>query len=357
VNLYAPSGTARREDREFFFNAELPDLLYTASHSMIIGGDFNCVLQPVDTTGHFSTSRALAEIVRGLTLTDAWKQDPRRPSFTHHSPTSATRIDRFYVTQDLLDRKTGIEILPAAFTDHEAVVLRLSIPNFERKRRRGRWKMDPSLVSEVYVKDKIRVAWVRWRRSRQYYDDDISWWERCVKPQLQRLLRQEEAERRANYRNMENHLHGCIYIMRSTAQATERFNALQRYMAKLVRLHAVWKSKILLDITEKDKLDDEEPSLFHVLGLRRRRAAPEIRLVTDLQGNTHTMPSGIVTTFVTHLSNKYKPIDVESSIDTLREVIPPSVPDNVCCVIGATYHLRGAYRGDASWRSAEDPGN
>jgi exonuclease III len=65
VNLYAPSGTARR-DREFF-NAELPDLLYTKSHSMITGGDFNCVLQPVDTTGHFPTSRALTDIFRGLT--------------------------------------------------------------------------------------------------------------------------------------------------------------------------------------------------------------------------------------------------------------------------------------------------
>ena len=33
------------------------------------------------------------------------------------------------MTQDLLLRKTGIEILPAAFTDHNVVVLRLSIPN------------------------------------------------------------------------------------------------------------------------------------------------------------------------------------------------------------------------------------
>jgi hypothetical protein len=36
------------------------------------------------------------------------------------------------------------------------------------------------------------------------------WWERCVKPQRQRLLRQEEAERRANYRAMENHLYECL---------------------------------------------------------------------------------------------------------------------------------------------------
>jgi hypothetical protein len=80
---------------------------------MLIGGDFHCVLQPADTTGQY-TSRALSEIVRGLNLTDTWQQDPQRPSFTHHSPSGSTRIDRFYANQEVMARKTGIEILPAA---------------------------------------------------------------------------------------------------------------------------------------------------------------------------------------------------------------------------------------------------
>jgi exonuclease III len=82
INVYAP---ARRADREHFFNSELPALLYAAFPSMLIGGDFNCVLQPADTTGPFTYSRALSEIVRGLALSDAWSQDPLRPAFTHYS--------------------------------------------------------------------------------------------------------------------------------------------------------------------------------------------------------------------------------------------------------------------------------
>ena len=137
VNVYAPAGTARRADRERFFTSELPALFYATFQSVLLSGDFNCVLHPTDTTGPFTTSRALSE-VRGLALSDAWSQDPQRPVYTHYSPNGATRIDRFYFTQDVLLRKTGIEILPVAFTDHNAVVLRLPVPTVGTGWRRGR---------------------------------------------------------------------------------------------------------------------------------------------------------------------------------------------------------------------------
>jgi exonuclease III len=122
INVSAPADTARRADREQFFNSELPALLYAAAPSILIGGDFNFVLQPADTTALFISSRALSEIVQGLTLSDAWNQDPQRPTFTYYSPPGDTRIHRFYLTQGLFGRKTGIQILLAAFTDHDAVV-------------------------------------------------------------------------------------------------------------------------------------------------------------------------------------------------------------------------------------------
>ena len=106
INVYAPAGTAKRPDRELFFNSELPALFYKTSQSILLGGDFNCVLHPTDAIGPFSTSRALLEVIRGLALLDTWSQNPLRPICTHFSRTGATRIDRFYVTQDLLVRKT-----------------------------------------------------------------------------------------------------------------------------------------------------------------------------------------------------------------------------------------------------------
>jgi exonuclease III len=98
INVYAPSGTARRTDTESFFTSELPYVLQSASNNVILGGDFNCALHTVDSTGTFVSSRALTEIIRGLHLTDAWSQDPLRPTYTHYSPTDSSRIDRLYMS-------------------------------------------------------------------------------------------------------------------------------------------------------------------------------------------------------------------------------------------------------------------
>jgi len=44
VNLYAPSSTANRQEREHFYNVELVYLLKSLPPTMIVGGDFDCVL-------------------------------------------------------------------------------------------------------------------------------------------------------------------------------------------------------------------------------------------------------------------------------------------------------------------------
>jgi len=72
INIYAPSGTARRTEMEDFYNVELTHILQDTNTHFLLAGDFSCVLQPNDTTGHFNTSRALQEIVRGMALKDTW---------------------------------------------------------------------------------------------------------------------------------------------------------------------------------------------------------------------------------------------------------------------------------------------
>jgi len=50
INIYALSGTAKRTERETFFNNELPYLLRSVSDELILGGDFHCVLEAVTET-------------------------------------------------------------------------------------------------------------------------------------------------------------------------------------------------------------------------------------------------------------------------------------------------------------------
>jgi exonuclease III len=127
VNIYAPSGTAKRDEREHFYNTDFPKLLRFDHPHILIGGYFNCAIETVDTTGHLQNSHTLTEMVLGLELKDAWSQDLSRPTYTCYHSKGASRLDRFYLTEDLHTRKTGIAVLPAAFTDHFVVELRLGI--------------------------------------------------------------------------------------------------------------------------------------------------------------------------------------------------------------------------------------
>ena len=56
----------------------------------------------------------------------------------------------------MMASKTGIEIISTVFTDHHAVVLRLTIQDHVVRRRRGRWRLDPNLMHDENIKGNVR---------------------------------------------------------------------------------------------------------------------------------------------------------------------------------------------------------
>jgi hypothetical protein len=74
------------------------------------------------------------------------------------------------------------------------------------------------------------------------------------KKHLPILIRKEQHERNKDYKLMENHLYQCIYdILRSDIPEPAKLPALQRYKAKIMRLHARRMDKVTLDNNAKDK--------------------------------------------------------------------------------------------------------
>ena len=123
--MYAPSGKAMKQERDCFFNSELPYLLTGETGHILLGGDFNCILEASDTTGGFTNSQALTELVHGLAQTETCQSNPTRKVYTHYSASGGTRIDRMYATRELLERKLSVEATVAQFTDHLAICLRI----------------------------------------------------------------------------------------------------------------------------------------------------------------------------------------------------------------------------------------
>ena len=111
VNIYAPSGAERRQEREAFYNTEVVQLIPSSSTAMRLAGDFNCVITNDDCTGQRNYSRTLARLIHGLV--DVWETTPTRTAYTHYTATGASRIDRIYVTHDLRRRQQGAETVPS----------------------------------------------------------------------------------------------------------------------------------------------------------------------------------------------------------------------------------------------------
>jgi len=82
---------------------------------------------------------------------------------------------------------------------------------------------------------------------------------------------------------MKNQLYQCIYdILLSDNPEPAKLSALQRYKAKIVRLHARRMEKVMLDNNAQDKMEVEEPSLFHILKMVKRRETRISRQILDM---------------------------------------------------------------------------
>jgi len=83
----------------------------------------------------------------------------------------------------------------------------------------------------------------------------------------------------------------------------------------------------MLDSDAQDKMEDEEPTPFHVLKQHKSREERKFRMIRDTQRNTHNLPQDIKTIFVKHLTRNYGPIVVDvTRIATMKDAIPQTCP-------------------------------
>jgi hypothetical protein len=103
---------------------------------------------------------------------------------------------------------------------------------------------------------------------------------------------------------------------------------LNRYRAKLVRLQARRTEYIRLDTSERDMIDGEETTLYHLIKSKKRREARRIRRTQDQRGRITEDPTEISQIFVAHLKDKYSSIDVSDSCvaEMLNAIQPNTQP-------------------------------
>jgi exonuclease III len=104
ANIYAPSGARKRKEREDFYNIDVPQLLGHPPSTLLLVGDFNCVLNAQDCTGSPNISRALKSLLTGLELVDTWDQRNENPRYSHYTATGASMIGRIYAARNMTEK-------------------------------------------------------------------------------------------------------------------------------------------------------------------------------------------------------------------------------------------------------------
>ena len=331
VNIYAPSGTSKRLERETFFNNDLPYLLHMATGDILLGGDFNCVLEGRDSTGRGSYSRSLNTLIHGYSMSDAWNSRTDTTAYTHYTAHGAARLDRFYLTAGLLRRKTGMATVAAAFTDHLAVVLRISMSAPLLRRGRGTWKLHSDILTSTPAMEVIQHHWPQWKNLQHLYPNINLWWSRHCKKRIRQSFQRIEAERRRDNRILENFYYECIYDLVRTADTNpSAIPAIHHLNAKIVRLHAKRLQSSMLDITPADNVPGETPTLYQILRIHKRRTARLIRSVRDETGTIQTSATGIATAFTSFFRHKYRRIDPdEECVEALAQLIRAELPHDM----------------------------
>ena len=193
LNIYAPSGSDKKFERGSLFARDIFHALsLQAGSQWILGGDFNCVLKAVDIENGigFTQKRCpqLADLVRGKNLHDAFRHlHPNVREFTFFRANAApSRLDRFYLSHDILNRVSIVEHV-ASLSDHCGVVLQLlgqnlADPFVRTIHHNTYWKLNVSILKDEDFLHNFVNLWSQLRSKQCSYPDVADWWNFEAKP-------------------------------------------------------------------------------------------------------------------------------------------------------------------------------
>ena len=197
LNIYAPSGSSKKQERHLFYTEDVfPVLLLHSNFFWLWAGDYNCVLHPSDLEdGKGFTSKkcpALNDIVSSNRLSDPFRVlNPFKNEFTFFRPgCAASRLDRFYVSKQLETDILSVKHIPS-LSDHSAVILCLAV-NFDISSsnkciNKSYWKLNTAILKEDTFLTSFRPFWNALLSSQDEFNDVADWWDLRAKPEIKKF--------------------------------------------------------------------------------------------------------------------------------------------------------------------------
>lgn len=349
-NVYAPSGSVHRAERERFFNHTIAYYLRHRTDHIVLGGDFNCVLRPCDATGN-NPSPALRNTVQQLQLHDVWQQlHPRETGYTYITHNSSSRLDRFYVSNGLREQLRTAHVHVCCFSDHKALTTRMCLPLPDRARGNGYWCLRPHLLTDENI-EEFQIRWQYWTRQRRNFRSWMEWWLAVAKPKAKSFFRWKSKIAFDDFNREQQRLYEMLQRAYDGYQNNrDMITTINRIKAQMLQ-HQRRFSEMFMRINETFVAG--EPLSTFQLGERTRRRTT-IEQLRNERDEVINDDDAIRDHMVQYFTNLYAREDVEEEADPFRceRIIPEEDAVNETCMDDiTTAEILFAIRTSASKKS------
>lgn len=157
VNVYGPN----RDNPEFYNNLREKIKQFTVSN-IIIGGDFNLVLDPSRDYHNYKNinnpraKETIDNMITDLDLNDIWRDmnpDCNRYTWRRSTPFQQARLDFFLISDNVVSIVDYTDIECGYRTDHSMILLRLKLNG--NNNCKSFWKFNSSLLKDKLYLDEI----------------------------------------------------------------------------------------------------------------------------------------------------------------------------------------------------------
>ena len=301
ANCYLPTKNNEKEQCDVL--KEIVDILNTFSDdTLVIGGDFNVALNPllersggrIEPNESKKFKQEMNGMLMSLKVEDIVRNAfPDDKLFTWHNKTMgiSTRLDYWFLSENILNRVSKCKIQTALYTDHDLVRFCLSPLEAFDKRGPGYWKFNVSYISDpeyvAQIKNVIRNSY----DSVKHYTDKGFVWD-YIKMEIRNLtikyskkcsleLRQHELMLNTRLANLQSeyNLGGNINKLEDISIIKKELEGIQTNKTN----GAIMRSRI-------QNIEEGEKNTAYFLSLEKKNS--QIKSITHLRRTDNTVASG-----------------------------------------------------------------
>jgi exonuclease III len=336
ICIYAKSGSNYTQERNSFFMNDIgTHFTKRGITETIVGGDFNCVLDSADSrNGSRNFCFGLAQMVQIMSLRDCLTNRNSEKKFTFFRGTSASRLDRFYVSNGILSNIINTETTPTSFSDHHAFTMKIKIDQSQITVRHGfgYWKINPTFFKNEDIMNRYSEKIRQIKQFQSYERNFVDWWINSFKKNSKYFFKNEAIQ----FNRTISEEKGIYY--RALLQLSERQNRGQDVQAELcftkTRLMIIERQKIE-SLRNKFKpntvCEDEKINIFQIFAREKYRSPISKlkvgdRTLTNQNEIKLAVQSHFAQTFNEHSEN---PLPSYSTVENLQSSLDAEEADEL----------------------------